>query len=141
MDIIGNLNFFNIFKYSDEIKIHEKLNTAVNETSGDEEWLVCAVCSNRITNISNKIKINSSHEHTFTNPHGLLFNILCFNNAIGCIESGFSTNEFTWFQGYSWQIVLCSSCRVHLGWKYTKGDAYFYGLIKDLLIIEKKESM
>lgn len=100
--------------------------------------IVCSICSNHITHKSEKIKINQEANHTFVNPHGFVYNIECYKKAPGCMAIGKATNEFTWFKGYSWQIIICSKCHTHLGWKYESGGDGFYGLIKDL-IIEKEE--
>jgi hypothetical protein len=29
----------------------------------------------------------------------------------------------TWFPGYAWSIAVCPTCRLHLGWVYTRADA------------------
>ncbi|MBN2547274.1 MAG: hypothetical protein JXB50_15840 [Spirochaetes bacterium] len=129
----------NLFKTADQKRAISKIKTSekIKTDDLDKKWLVCSICNNRITKNINKIEINSSHEHTFTNPHGILYIIRCFNGAPGCYTIGFSTNDFTWFPGYSWEVSICSNCKVHNGWKYTKGASVFYGIIKELLVQEK----
>jgi len=31
---------------------------------------------------------------------------------------GRPTTEFSWFEGYSWQVAVCSECGEHLGWRF-----------------------
>ncbi len=128
-----------LFKSAEEKKSITKIKTEEKTKTDDfdKKWFICSICGNKITKNMNKIQISSSHEHTFTNPHGILYIIRCFNGAPGCYTIGFSTTDFTWFPGYSWEISVCSNCKVHNGWKYSKGASVFYGLIKELLIEEK----
>ena len=99
----------------------------------ENPWLFCAVCKNKITRTKEKIEVNSKHSHTFLNPHGVYYNIRCFKKASGCIPYGQPTEEYTWFPSYAWQIVVCSKCKIHNGWKYDSGKSTFYGLIENRL--------
>lgn len=97
--------------------------------------LICAACHNPITQNTFRIAKQGQHKHVFFNPHGLVFEIGCFSSASGCFQVGQRTFEFTWFEGYAWQITLCSACNLHLGWQFRsrEGDG-FYGLILDALL-------
>ena len=72
--------------------------------------------------------INDRHEHAFFNPAGIAFEIRCFRRAPGAVPHGEPSAEFTWFPSYRWQVVLCATCRAHLGWLFINGGS-FYGLI------------
>ena len=97
--------------------------------------LVCAGCRNPITRDQYRISRQGQHKHVFFNPNGLVFEIGCFSSASGCYQAGQSTFEFTWFEGYAWQITLCSACNLHLGWQYrSRGGDGFYGLILGALL-------
>lgn len=98
---------------------------------------LCRDCGARITSQSCETAVNSKHVHVFSNPHGKVFEIGCFSDA-AVMVIGPATIEFTWFQGFSWNIVICRSCRRHLGWLYTRGENHFYGLILQALV--KQES-
>jgi hypothetical protein len=126
----------NQIKNNSENKTFEKAREDIK--SPKKALIICSVCSNHITDKSEKIKINESDNHTFVNPHGFVYNVECYKNAPGCMPIGELTDTFTWFKGYAWQISVCSKCLTHLGWKYQAGESGFYGLIKDL-IIEKEE--
>jgi len=98
---------------------------------------ICRDCGCRITGQSYETAVNSKHIHVFSNPHGKVFEIGCFSDA-ACMAIGPATIEFTWFQGFFWNIVICRSCRRHLGWLYSRRENHFYGLILQALV--KQES-
>lgn len=92
--------------------------------------IVCSGCGNLITYPEYKIAVNGKHQHVFFNPHGIVFEVGCFSHASGCVPVGSSTLEFTWFEGYAWKIVMCSSCFEHMGWQYlSESGGGFFGLI------------
>jgi len=100
-----------------------------------EKLIVCRHCGQPISDESWRISVNGSHRHTFANPHGHVYEIGCFGSAMGCIGAGPASDEFTWFKGYSWQIVICTGCMTHLGWFFlSSGEHHFFGLILDRLV-------
>ncbi len=100
------------------------------ESKEHKNYILCRTCRKIITAPSSRISIQGSHQHVFFNPMGIVFEIGCFSSAPGCIQSGTLTYEFTWFDGYAWNISLCSSCYTHLGWYYQSNTgSSFYGLI------------
>jgi hypothetical protein len=96
--------------------------------------LVCRSCLAPVTTTAEKIEVSGAHTHSFTNPHGLFFDIGCFRHAPGCVYTSESSGEFTWFPGFRWQVAVCRSCMTHLGWLFTSGGSRFTGLILDKLI-------
>ncbi len=99
----------------------------------EDDSLHCRLCGYHITSDAERISVHGSHDHAFLNPLGLLFHIGCFSGAPGCLDVGESTDEYTWFPGYSWCFALCARCRAHLGWRYRSGAHAFWGLILDRL--------
>lgn len=98
----------------------------------EEEWILCRQCHQRISLPSERTQVNGAHQHTFANPSGIVYEIACFHDARGCHPAGMPSNDFTWFSGHSWQVVLCSHCLVHLGWRFTSNlGMFFFGLIVD----------
>jgi hypothetical protein len=81
------------------------------------------------------IEVEGSHQHTFANPEGILFQIGCFRSAAGCGHIRPATYEWSWFKGFRWSVALCTKCLTHLGWLYTStaGES-FYGLILSRLV-------
>jgi hypothetical protein len=101
---------------------------------GGGSKLVCARCGLQITTPAARIAVGGKIEHTFVNPHAIMFHITCFASAPGCVASGPSSTDFTWFPGHSWQIQLCGSCKTHLGWRFASPEQSFFGLVTDKLI-------
>lgn len=100
-----------------------------------EEYVLCRQCREAITTLEDRISIQGAHQHTFANPHGMIFDIGCFRSARGCAYIGPATDEFTWFRGYRWRVAICSRCMLHLGWLFTaRGGDNFAGLILERLI-------
>jgi hypothetical protein len=98
-----------------------------------EKKILCRNCHSHITDKNEEISINESDYHLFKNPAGIYFRVVCFQNAKGCIIISDYTEMYTWFEGYSWAIALCSTCHSHLGWHYISLERTFYGLIADRL--------
>lgn len=94
--------------------------------------LLCRTCSIPITTEKQRIEKEGKHFHTFFNPAGIVYEIGCFRSAPGCLTYGPQSTEFAWFTGYKWQVVCCSSCQDHLGWKFDADDEFFGLIIKKL---------
>lgn len=111
------------------------------ETESDsKEAILCRQCHQVLTYPSERINIQGSHQHTFANPHGIIFQIGCFQSVRNCGYVGAATPEWSWFKGYSWRILVCTMCLTHLGWLFTSsGKASFSGLILDRIIESKGE--
>ena len=110
--------------------------TRANEADDEPGVIRCRQCRGEITHCSARTTAGGQHTHTFANPHGIVFEIGCFKFANGCDPIGPASTEFTWFEGFSWQIVVCGFCRTHLGWLFSSkyGDSFF-GLIMDRLLL------
>jgi hypothetical protein len=96
--------------------------------------LLCKTCRSRITHEDHRIEVSGGHEHTFVNPGGFLHRIGCFAVATHLRELGRPEDAFSWFPGFTWQIVACKSCRTHLGWIYRCAGDRFVGLLLDELV-------
>jgi hypothetical protein len=100
-----------------------------------DDYILCRQCLQVITSPAERIEMQGAHQHTFANPHGSVYQIGCFRSAAGCGYAGQSSDEFTWFKGYSWRVAVCGSCLFHLGWLFiSPGSQSFNGLILDHLI-------
>ena len=106
------------------------------EKSDKCKKLVCFICQNMITDESERIDVLGRNEHYRTNPAGYEYNFECFGEAPGCAIYGSPAMEYSWFNGYHWQIAGCKLCGEHLGWLF-KGADRFFGLIKGKIIIEQ----
>ena len=102
------------------------------------ESVVCRQCLHEITASAESTVVNGAHAHTFANPEGIVFEIVCYKNAHGCAYVGPASAEFTWFSGYVWRIAVCLNCHVHLGWRFSTSDGhYFHGLIVSRIIVRQ----
>jgi len=102
--------------------------------------ILCRVCRQWITAVSERIEMNGAHQHTCANPAGYMYTIGCFRRATGCLYVGPPTAEWSWFPGYAWSIAACGNCGSHLGWLFTASDsAVFHGFIVDRLAMEQDE--
>ena len=113
----------------------DSLTAPDDETSVSiEDIIACRRCLHGITSTAERTMIDGAHTHTFANPKGIVFEIVCYRDARGCGYIGPSSPEFTWFAGYVWRFAVCGNCRVHIGWRFSavEGD-YFHGLIANRL--------
>lgn len=124
-----------LFKPDIAEKTKRQEEAETEETPYDGRQLLCRQCLAAITRPEERIAVDGAHQHTFANPHGIVFEIDCFRNAWGCGAIGSPTDEFTWFSGYFWQVAICATCMTHVGWRFTSVHASpFYGLIHDRLV-------
>jgi hypothetical protein len=101
----------------------------------EEVYILCRACLHPIARPADRISVQGRHMHTFANPHGIVFEIGCFQSAPGCGAIGPTSDEFTWFPGHRWRVCVCAACLAHLGWLFAASDGHtFHGLILDRLI-------
>lgn len=105
------------------------------EQPEEKAYILCRQCRQAVTRSEERISTQGAHRHTFANPHGLVFEIGCFRDCMGCGYAGAASDEFSWFAGYRWRVCFCSHCLTHLGWLFssTGGDG-FHGLILERLL-------
>lgn len=97
-----------------------------------EPTIRCRNCGHTLTTRGAAIEVKGAHEHTFRNPAGYSFHVVCFSEAQGTLRTGTPTYADTWFPGYAWSFALCAECQTHVGWWYTGKDT-FAGLIRTRL--------
>lgn len=95
-----------------------------------QKKVLCKSCEHEITSPSLAIQ---PHEHTFRNPAGYSFHVLCYSDAPGAANVGDASTEASWFANYAWTFAICAQCHNHLGWWY-EGKDRFAGLIATRLI-------
>ena len=140
--ISSNLSLSYLFRVPPEKQNIEMIESFVeDETEEDildpEAYIRCRQCLNIITHPAERITIQGSHQHTFANPHGIVFEIGCFRTVQGCVRAGPASTEFSWFPGFSWRIAVCIKCLAHLGWLFASQDNdSFHGLILDRLVTQ-----
>ncbi|MGA1867826.1 MAG: cereblon family protein [bacterium] len=131
-----NAAAYYLFKETDTWRhMVSRIQSDEEEERKKDEYILCGACQFKITSKSAIIEVNGRHNHTFSNPAGIIFDIGCFRSAEGCLVHGDPTTDFTWFPGYSWNFALCANCFVHLGWYFQSTTSHsFFGLITQKLI-------
>ena len=99
----------------------------------DDDAIRCAACGHAITDRHARMDMNGAHEHTFVNPGGFVHRVGCYLSAPGCVHTGPTESAFSYFPGYTWQLAVCSRCRVHLGWIFRCAGQQFHGLLVENL--------
>ncbi|MDP6396055.1 MAG: cereblon family protein [Desulfobacterales bacterium] len=103
--------------------------------SGNDKFIVCRQCRQIITSPAERIEMEGVHRHTFTNPHGIVYQIGCFKSVTGCGYAGPASDEWSWFKGFSWRVAVCGTCLLHVGWLFVSKSGYrFSGLILDRIV-------
>jgi len=111
----------------------QQVDTQDRDASDEKGFLHCAECQYPITRKIDRTEINEKHQHVFANPHGYIYQIGCFVQALGCVAIGEEARHFSWFPGYTWRIALCGRCLTLLGWAFRSHESQFFGLILDKL--------
>lgn len=114
-------------------KPQEITQTKTRQKSDSAKIYVCRFCEKFITHSRERLFVEGKFEHTFFNPHGIVFHILTFKACEGIHLTGELTFEFSWFSGTAWRIALCADCWSHLGWFYQGQESGFFGLIQSHL--------
>ncbi len=118
------------------------------EREADEERIfVCRRCETAVATHRQLFAMRAaSFTQVFPNPHGHMKVIYTFRDARAVRPAGLPTDDFTWFEGYTWRVAYCAACDHHLGWLFERAGggegfggagssdpAAFYGLLKDEL--------
>lgn len=121
-----------ILRQSDEIPADLVDTGVINENREEvsrERAYICRFCGHTIALPADSMAIDGNIRHTFANPAGIVYEVVCFSAARGCRVVGTPTEEFTWFPGFSWRYALCAACASHMGWYYWNGSRGFFGLV------------
>ncbi|XP_058119897.1 protein cereblon isoform X2 [Anopheles coustani] len=108
----------------------------INKTLDHMRCYICKRCENEVASYSDIFAMSKQGVQTsYCNPSGYVHDTLTVHKTKedSTITVGPPSAEFSWFPGYSWQIIVCVNCRQHLGWKFvaTKKNFLpksFYGL-------------
>ena len=92
-----------------------------------ERGVHCRVCERIVARTSDRVVIAAGDLHTFVNPQGQVFELVCYAQADGAAAVGEPTLAYTWFPDHAWRVALCRSCMAQLGWRFD-GPSSFWGL-------------
>jgi cereblon len=102
--------------------------------------LTCRSCGNEISDREALFgKDGDSPYRVFSNPYGLLREVVTVESARGLHLAGPPTTQFTWFPGYAWEVGYCDGCSAHLGWRFSAAETdadlrEFFGLLRSELL-------
>ena len=101
-----------------------------NKSEKTSNFLVCSKCGTKICSPDDEICIHGKHSWEKVNPAGVHYLIRCFALAENCLAITPPTEDFSWFQGFAWSVIICSNCQSHLGWQFTGQTSSFFGMIE-----------
>ena len=78
----------------------------------------CAHCGAFITESGALLTVNHASEHSYVNPAGVRCHFMTFAHCDNVLVDRELYLEHSWFPGYGWRFLVCSTCYQHLGWKY-----------------------
>ena len=99
----------------------------------EEEWLRCRACDRNIARVDDIFgALGGPPVQHFANPDGVFWEVLTVRAAQGVVADASAYTAFSWFPGYTWRMVACGGCRMHLGWKYEGSQVppVFFGLVR-----------
>jgi hypothetical protein len=111
-----------------------------DEAERSSRLIVCRACGARLARSDAAISVRGEHEHVCVNPSGIPFRIRCFREVTGYRAHGAPEAFFSWFEGFEWQVVLCAACGTHLGWRFSRPGAEFFGLIASRIAERSNEA-
>ena len=95
----------------------------------------CTQCTLTITRPEHQLSIHGTTHHTRTNGAGFIHRFITFSDATHVQHHGIPTDDFTWFDGFTWEFARCAGCHAHLGWLYQRATQRFYGLLMTALYL------
>lgn len=104
----------------------------LDDDEDGEQVACCRRCESVVARSCDRVVIGAGDLHTFVNPQGEVFELVCFSRADGAPAVGEPTLAYTWFPGHTWRVAMCRSCAAQLGWRY-EGPRSFWGLIRGQL--------
>ena len=100
----------------------------------DERLLLCRACEAEVARTDDRVTIGAGDLHTFVNPQGQVFELVCLDRADGAVALGEPTLAYTWFPGYAWCYAYCLRCTRQLGWYFDGQAGGFWGLDRAALL-------
>ena len=126
--------------FRDVPRLHRNTKAAKNfqAQTKKRKRLFCRVCGSRVSDMRYLTSVDGgSPNRVFRNPNGDLYEIITLSDCEGLQDTSPPILEETWFPGYPWIVLHCSSCLTHLGWRWENPGripSLFYGLIRERLV-------
>ncbi len=111
-------------------------------TADEKRPILCRRCRQEVSDRSLLFSMGDAGvRRVFSNPYGLLLEIVTVLDARGLTLVSLPTTEFTWFPGYAWEVAMCSTCGVQLGWRFLAVAASeperFFGLLTSAIVLDE----
>jgi hypothetical protein len=92
------------------------------------DTIFCLPCQQRIARVADLVKLHkegvSAH---YVNSHAVVHDVITLRYVNNIVVEGNPQPEHSWFDGYAWQIIYCSECGNHLGWKFSAAEDHYSG--------------
>jgi len=101
--------------------------------------LLCRCGHNVSTREQVFVMSNQGASGNYVNPNGYNHEMLTVKKCWSISTQGEPEAAYSWFPGYTWQIINCPECWAHLGWCFRATiDSFkprmFYGLTKSAIV-------
>lgn len=100
-----------------------------------ERAVRCARCGHVLTSERERLEVSGRHAHTFMNPSGIIYDVVCYRSVDGATVEGLPEKETSWFPGTAWLYAHCRGCGAQVGWSYVWLEEHepqrFFGLMAD----------
>lgn len=93
----------------------------VEDSLDYDRFFCCRRCRNQIANCNTLFAMSKHGVQTnYCNPGGIIHetNTVYAVRTDAVYPSGAPSTQFSWFPGYSWQVLLCRICDIHIGWRF-----------------------
>lgn len=100
------------------------------------EYLCCRECDHPVARQSDIFAMSKEGpQGNYVNPFGHVHETLTVHRVDGVTATTPPSNDFSWFPGYAWSIIVCSYCHTHMGWLFkansrNKIPTRFWGLCR-----------
>jgi hypothetical protein len=89
-----------------------------------EPLIVCKKCSIPLSRAMHMFTVRGAEGTTgaYVNSHGVVHQTITMRHLRedDVLYTGGAETQDSWFPGYSWTIMSCSLCLLHLGWKFVR---------------------
>lgn len=80
--------------------------------------IVCGTCGDeKLCSVSDLI---IDRFHHYLNPHYFLHRLILARRVENVVFTGQPSIDCSWFPGYGWQVLYCTRCSDHVGWKFSR---------------------
>lgn len=94
----------------------------------DPAVLVCTTCALVLAQVRDRVAIDGRTVHERVNYAGYPHRFMTVRRCTNVDAVSPPSTDFSWFEGYAWEIIACAGCRSHVGWRW-QGEGEFLGLL------------